>query len=94
MAVGFGEMRAEGRWPRLAVLWVLVEGTLGQWRCQEERGAVGSISMVSGPQPVPLPSPAHPPAGQGPCYRPVGQREGSSRWRGNMGAAPGSDKGA
>ncbi|KAM6184354.1 antigen WC1.1-like [Sarcoramphus papa] len=32
--------------------------------------------------------------GQGPCYRPVGQREGSSRWRGNMGAAPGSDKGA
>ena len=49
--------------------------------------------MVSGPQPVPLPSPAHPPAGQGPCYRPVGQREGSSRWRGNMGAAPGSDKG-
>ncbi|KAM6184375.1 scavenger receptor cysteine-rich domain-containing protein SCART1-like [Sarcoramphus papa] len=32
--------------------------------------------------------------GQGPCYRPVGQREGSSRWKGNMGAAPGSDKGA
>ena len=49
--------------------------------------------MVSGPQPVALPSPAHPMAGQGPCCRPMGQIGSSSRWRGNMGAAPGSDKG-
>ena len=51
---------AEWRWPRLAVLWVVLEGTLGQGRWQEEHGAVESISVVSGPQAVPLPSPAHP----------------------------------
>lgn len=84
---------AEWGWPRLAALWVVLEGALGHGREQAEREAVGSISVVSGPQAVPLPSPAHHPAGQGPCSRPVGQRGGSSRWRGDMGAAPGSDKG-
>lgn len=54
-------------------------------------GTQGSRAHLHGvrPQADPLPSPAC----WGPCYGLVGQTGVGSRWRGNMGAALGSDKG-
>ena len=78
----------------LAALWAALERALGQVRCQEERRAAGSIPVVSDLQAVPPSNPELPPVGQGLCYGSMGQRAGSSRRRGKVGATPSSAAGS